>query len=123
LLQIAGLCCYGILIGLAALAWGYIVYSSRGYISGEESLSVYIFFGAIFLSSCLITALSRGGAIFPALLFSLLANGASFLLTELSTPPFSGLLLKVGFSLLIAAVAFTLTKLLIISGRRGKLRT
>ena len=123
LLQIAGLCCYAVLIGLAAFTWGYAVYSRQGYINGEELLPVYIFLGAIFISSCLITALSHGGAIFPALLFSLLANGASFLLAELTSPPLSALLLKLGLSLLVAAVGFTLTKLLLLIGKHQESKT
>ncbi|MCL1905476.1 MAG: hypothetical protein FWG06_00535 [Clostridiales bacterium] len=119
LLQIAGMCCYAVLIGLAALTWGYTVYSRQGYIEGGGLLPLYIFLVAVFLSSCLITMLARGGAIFPALLFSLLANGASFLLAGVSPPPVNALLLKAGISLLTAAAAFTITKLFIVTGRRN----
>jgi len=113
----AGLCCYTVLTILASLVWGYIAYSRQGYISGEGWLPVYIFLGAIFFSSCLVTALGRGGVIFPALLFSLLANTMSFLLAESSLPPLKDILIKLGLSLLCAAVGFTITKLLIIIRR------
>jgi hypothetical protein len=118
LLLLAGLCCCAALILLATLAWGYAVYSSKGYVSGAGLLPLYIFLAAIFLSSCLVTALSRGGAIFPALLFSLLANLLSLLLAELSGPKLSGILIKLLLSLLSAAAGFTLTKLLIMKRRR-----
>jgi hypothetical protein len=114
-LLIAGLCCYAVIIMLAALIWGYIVYSQQGYISGEGWLPTYLYLSAIFFSSCLITTLGRGGAIFPALLFTLLANAISFLLAELSLPPLNGILIKLGLSLLSAMAGFTLSKLLIIN--------
>ena len=117
-LLIAGLCCYAILIILAALAWGYLAFSQQGYISSEGLLPLAIFLGAIFLSSCFMTVLGRGGAISPVLLFSVLANVVSFLLAELSLPTLGGILIKLALSLLSATAGFSLTKLMIISGRR-----
>ena len=116
---LAGLICCAALILLATLAWGYSVYISKGYISDAGLLlPLYIFLGAIFLSSCLITALTRGGAIFPVLLFSLLANMISWLMAELPAPRLSGLLIKLLLSLFSAVTGFSLSKLLIIRRRR-----
>jgi hypothetical protein len=119
-LLVFGLCCYAVFIALASLAWGYTAFSQHGYISDDGLLAEYIFLGAIFLSSCLMTEIGRGGPIFPALLFAVLANTASFLLAELSAPPLNRLLIKLILSLLCAAAGFTLTKLLIMSGRQRK---
>ena len=112
-LVISGLCCYAFLIVLASFIWGYLVYSRKGYIGGEGLLPAYIFLGAIFVSACLITALSRGGAIFPVLLFTIAANAASLMPSELSLPSLGSLLTKLGLSLLPAATGFILTKLLV----------
>ena len=120
-LLLAGLCCCTLLVGLATVIWCIITYIRLGYITGEL-LPLLIFLGAIFLSSCLITALARGGTIFPALLFTLLANVLSLLLAELSWPLLSGILIKLGFSLLTTVIGFALTKLLIQTGQVSKRR-
>ena len=117
-LLLAGLACCAALLTLAALVWAYFIYIRQGYIIGQGALPLIIFFGAIFLSSSLITVLGRGGAIFPALLFALLVNVASWLLSQLPVLPLGGLLLKLGLSLLSAAAGFTVTKLLILRRRR-----
>ncbi|MCL1974939.1 MAG: hypothetical protein FWG61_02095 [Firmicutes bacterium] len=119
LLQLAGLSCCAAIIILSAICWGYIIYSRLGYITGEELLPFYIFFGAIFISSCLITALARGGAIFPVVLFALLINAIFYFLTEISPPPLMGVFLRFALSLLTAGFAFTITKLLVMNKRRS----
>jgi hypothetical protein len=117
-LPLAGLICCAALTVLATLAWGSLIYSQKGYIDSAGLLPLYIFLAAIFLSSCLVTALSRGGAIFPALLFALLANIVSWQLAEVSAPKLSGMLIKLLLSLLSAVIGFTLIKLLIVRRRR-----
>jgi len=123
-LLVVGLGCFLLLTILAALVWGSIVYTRQGYLASGQLLPLTIFLCSIFFSSCLVTALARGGTIVPALLFFLLANLASFLATGLpapATPHMTGLLLKLGYSLLAAVAGFTVTKLLIVK-KRGKFR-
>jgi hypothetical protein len=119
-LQIAGLCCCALFFMLAALVWGFIVYSQQGYITAEGLLPLYLFLGAIFLSSCLMTVFASGGSIIPPLLFSLLANVISLWTAELSFPKLSGIFMKMLLSLLCAALGFTLTKLMLLSGNKRK---
>ena len=113
-LMLAGLCCFALLTTLAAIIWGYIEYSRLGYILETGPLPGFIFFGLIFLCSCLITAIGRGGAIFPTLCFTLLATVLTCLLAQLPSLSIVGLLLKLLYALLCATAGFTLTKLILI---------
>lgn len=116
-LLIAGVLCYALLISLAALAWGSLVYMRQGDVAADTAMPLAIFLGAIFLSSCLVTALSRGGTIFPALMLAMAANIISFLLAQAPQPQAKGVLMKLGLTLIVAVAGFVISKLLYMRGR------
>jgi|GEM_PF-3338231 len=119
-LLITGIAFYVLLIALAALIWGYFVYMRKGDISDTATIPVFIFFSAIFLSSCLVTALSRGGAIFPVLAMAIFANIISLVFAETPGAQISDVFVKLGLTISVAIVGFILSKLLYMAGKSSK---
>ncbi|MCL2496302.1 MAG: hypothetical protein FWF04_02670 [Clostridiales bacterium] len=119
-LLITGIAFYVLLIALSALIWGYWVYMRKGDIADTGNISVYIFFGAVFLSSCLVTALSRGGAIFPVLAMAIIANIISLVFAEAPEARLIDILLKLGLTVSVSIIGFILSKLLYMAGKSGK---
>lgn len=72
---------------------------------------------ALALSTAAMTVLTRGGTVFPALFLALLGSVLTCFFAEPGVVTFGGVLLKILLSLLVAVIAFTISKLIIRSTR------
>lgn len=110
-LLLAGLLALVLLILLGLLLWSAIVFYTQQDIAVGGMLPGIIYLAAIFLAAALMTALIRGGTVFPAAVLSLTAAIATYLLADSSLITAGGALLKALLSLLAGVLGFTLTKL------------
>lgn len=117
---------FALLCALAIFVWSCVVYFTKSEVATVQTLPAIIWLTALFLTSGIMTILTRGGTVFPALFLTAVAVTASCLLAEPSLLTVGGVLIKLGCSLLFAVLGFIFAKLYVIfaaparfSGRRA----
>lgn len=108
------------LIGL--LLWSLIAFLAQQDVAAAEVVPGAIYLAGIFLAAALMTALIRGGTVFPAAVLSLGAAIATYLLADSTLITIGGAVLKSLISLFAGVLGFTLTKLYFIMRRRSEPR-
>jgi hypothetical protein len=105
---------FAVLCAVAILVWSCVVYFSKSEVATIQTLPAIIWLTALFLTSGIMTILTRGGTVFPALFLTVVAVTTSCLLAEPSLLTVVGVMVKLGYSLLFAVLGFIFAKLYVI---------
>ena len=116
-LLIGSLIVYAVIFCLALLIMSVIVYLSKDPIAAGSGVPVVIWLILLALATILMTALTRGGTVFPGIFLALVTTIVSCFYASAGAVTFGGVLLKLLISLLVAVIAFIAGKL-IFRGRR-----
>jgi hypothetical protein len=109
-----------IIISCAAiLIWSTIVFLGKAEVSDSPALPAIAWLLSLFLATGLMTLLTKGGTVFPALFLGLITVVLSCLLGSAEILTVGGFILKLILSLIAAIAGFTLVKLYLLLG--GKL--
>lgn len=112
---------FAMISGLSILVWSFIVFINKADVGTMQTLPVLVWLAALFLSVSIMTYLTRGGTVFPALFLTVIAVSLSFYLAGDGLLTVGGALIKIFFSLLASVLGFTLTKIYtILVGSRKK---
>lgn len=104
---------------LGLLIWTAIAYGSQANVSEQTAFPAFLYLSGIFFACALMTALIKGGTVFPAAILSLAAAIVTFIITDSVLLSFGSAFLKALLSLLAGVLGFTLTKLYFIFVKRG----
>jgi len=96
---------------LGLLIWTLTAYTSQTDPQTQTFFPAFLYLSSIFLACCIMTALIKGGTVFPAAILAVAAAIATFILSDSSLLTFGSGFLKALLSLLVGVLGFTLTKL------------
>ena len=115
---ISSLIIFVILCALVILIWSIIVFANKTEVSENSAIPAIVWIIALFISSGLMTFLTKGGTVIPALFLSGITVILSALLASDGAVSAGGFILKLLVSILAAGLGFTVVKLLLMfSGR------
>ena len=100
--------------------WTLFAYNGKTEVLTQSFVPGFIYLSSIFFACMLMTALIKGGTVFPAAVLSLAAAIAAFFMADSALLSFGSILLKSLLSLLSGVLGFTITKLLYVSRRAKK---
>lgn len=114
LLVFSAICAFAILI------WGSIAFFSKANVATVQTLPKIIWLTALFLASGVMTLLTKGGTVFPALSLAFITVIISCFFVGPSLLTINGFFVKLGYSLLFSILGFVFTKLYLIIFHKSK---
>ena len=113
---------FAILCAVVILIWSLVLYAGKSTVSDASVIPAILWIVILFISSALMTLLTRGGTVIPSLLLTLLTVILSAIFAESGTVTAGGFILKLVVSALVAAAGFSVAKLFIICSHKSPQR-
>ena len=111
LLLLAGLLCLVVLVAVLTFIWGVVAYFLQLDVDTAIWTPLLIFMGSLALATALITALSKGGTIYPILCLWLISSLGSFLLAGTSDIQLLGAIGRLALAFAVVIIVFTAVKI------------
>ena len=115
LLLLAGLLSLTVLVVVLTFSWSIFAYFLQLDVDTAIWTPLLIFMGSLALATALITALSKGGTIYPVLCLWLISSLANFLLVGTADIQLAGAIGRLVIAFLVTISAFTLVKMYYLS--------
>ena len=114
---------FAILCAVVILIWSLVLYAGKSTVSETSAIPAIIWLVILFISSVLMTLLTRGGTVIPALLLTVITVILSAIFAEAGSVTAGGFILKLIVSALVAAAGFSVAKLFLICAGRTPQRS
>lgn len=117
---IGSLIIFAVLCALVILVWSIVVFASKADATEATVFPAIVWIIALFIASALMTLLTKGGTVLPALFLAGITVILSAILASEGAVTAGGFILKLLISVLAAGLGFTAAKLFLLFS--GKLR-